>query len=278
MDAPAAEVFVSTALAAASDRWRAADASLRAEGCVASVHDARMAVRTIRALLRVVRDRIEPEWYDRTTGDLQLLARAMGDVRDVDVALEHLRTHAGTLTPADRSGADELIEALVEARDRAFRRLRAILDGERYAALLADCVPPLIAPDALVDPRRMMTKTWRALERVVERARKDPALVHAVRIRAKRVRVAAESLTPYLGARRRRAAARFVRRVRALLDTLGSYHDAVAEGERLRTVPSTRPFVAGQLVALAGAEARAAFEQWERAFERAADPDIHFWM
>jgi CHAD domain-containing protein len=278
MESPAAEAFVSTALAAAAQRWRAADDVLRAGGDVEAVHEARAAVRTIRALLRIMRNRIEPQWYARTAAELQLLARAMGDVRDVDVAIAHLRAHAATLTPADRAGADDLVAALCEARERAFRRLRTILDGERYAALLADCSPPLIAPDAPVEPRRVMAKAWRALETAARSAGDDPERLHEVRIRAKRVRAAAEAVLPHLkpGPRRRKAE-RFTRRLRAVLDALGTFRDASNEVDRLRTVPAARPFVAGQLVALSAAEARAAFERWRPSFKRAADPDVRFW-
>jgi CHAD domain-containing protein len=234
------------------------------------LHQMRVATRRLRALLRAARPMFAPGPIKALREELAWLGEALGDQRDLDVMREHLRSELATLEPVDRGAGRALLGQLEQASRRARAKLLAALDSARYLTLL-DAVegtiaePPVVDPDAsLVD---IAAREWRKLRKTVKALPEEPpdADLHAVRIKAKRARYAAELAAPDVG----RPAERFVDLVKNLQDVLGEHQDAaVAEG-RLRAFagepPSPRAgFVAGLLVERQHARrqgARAAFAE-----------------
>lgn len=92
--------------------------------------------------------------------------------------------------------------------------------------------------------------------------------LHALRLRAKRARYAAEAVSPVLGKRARTVAAAAAK----LQDVLGDHQDAVVAERWLRewtrtnrSVPAA--FVAGELAALERAAAARARGRWRKAWK-----------
>jgi CHAD domain-containing protein len=105
----------------------------------------------------------------------------------------------------------------------------------------------------------------------------DPEL-HAVRIRAKRARYAAEAVAPAVGA----SAKRFAAAVEAVQEVLGDHQDAVVAGQWLRdhgpTADGGAAFVAGLLVGVEADEADASREAWPATWKAAKKSKLRSWM
>ena len=102
----------------------------------------------------------------------------------------------------------------------------------------------------------------------------DDAELHAIRIRAKRVRYAAESAAAFCG----EAAWRFARRVERLQTVLGEQHDAVVAEAALREqVDRAHALFAGELIVVEAARAAAAGRRWRRVWKQACVPRLRFW-
>ncbi len=243
----------------------------------AAVHDARVAVRRLRSDLRSFRAFLDAPWTDALREELQAAGDTLGAARDADVLLARLNAHAGDIPAADRERVSDALAPLRAERDAAYVRVRAMLAGERHAALVgavrtAAASPPpgrRGAEDAASAAAEVMRDAWKTVRKAV-RACADPpsdADLHRVRIKAKRVRYAAEALEPWMGAPARVLA----RRVARLGDLLGEQHDGVVAAARLRraTWDPRLAFVAGQLAALEHADALRCRARWRRAWRRA---------
>jgi CHAD domain-containing protein len=92
--------------------------------------------------------------------------------------------------------------------------------------------------------------------------------LHEVRIRAKRVRYAAEAVSPVLG----RRASTLARSAAGLQEVLGEHQDAVVAGNLLRQratgAPAEVAFAAGELAGLERAAATGARARWPGAYKR----------
>ncbi|MGZ8687693.1 MAG: CHAD domain-containing protein, partial [Gaiellaceae bacterium] len=74
------------------------------------VHDMRVAVRRLRAMLRAARELLAPEWSEPLRAELRWLGGALGPLRDADVFGEYLREETPGLDDRDRAGAAERVE------------------------------------------------------------------------------------------------------------------------------------------------------------------------
>lgn len=221
------------------------------------LHRVRVAVRRMRAVLRVARPHLDRSWSEPLRAELGWLGRALGPARDLDVLLQHLRAETTDLPPGDRAAADRLVAGVEAERRTARSALREALDSRRYADLLRALAAAVrTAPDRSdVDSRRQLRELVlgqvRQLREAGDRLPPDPSDrdLHALRITGKRVRYAAELAQPALGD----PARRLVAEARRLQDVLGAHQDACVAVERLRGLlrDDTDPqvaFVAGRLV------------------------------
>jgi CHAD domain-containing protein len=197
----------------------------------------RVAVRRLRAILGAVRDMFDRRWVEGLRGELDWLGTALGDLRDLDVLREHLGKEIASLKPAARSAGEDLLGLIDERRARASHTIVAALAGRRYARLLdrlEDAVrrPRVVAAD--VSLPAVAAGQYKKLRKAVKALSSEPDErdLHAVRIRVKRARYAAELAEPLVG----RPATRFVTRTRKLQDVLGEYHDAAVAEESLRAL------------------------------------------
>jgi CHAD domain-containing protein len=215
----------------------------------------------------------DPEWLRGLRTELDWLGTLLGDLRDLDVFRQHLRAELSSLKSAGRVEGRVLLDRLDAQRARARAGLLAALDGPRYIKLLDRL------DDAIEHPRVVTAKLslpaiaagqFKKLRKAVKALPETPSNddLHAVRIKVKRARYAAELAQTMVG----RSARRFVARAKKLQDILGEHQDAAVAEERLRALgrDGGRPerLLTGKLVTRQQARRHAAqmdfFEQWPK--------------
>lgn len=235
------------------------------------VHQFRVAVRRLRALLRSARPLLDREWADELRSELDWLGRAAGSVRDFDVLLEYVRGQLRTLEPLDARGARRLAKELGTRRRAARASLRRVLEGDRYLALAARLEEPVrfaaTVPRSVEQLPGREFRKLRKLMKTVGPASRDDEL-HALRIKVKRARYAAE-LDASLGSG---PAGRFVRHAKKLQDVLGEHQDAIVAEARLRELVSGdaegESLAAGRLVERQHGRRAAARRQFPRVWKK----------
>ena len=278
---------VRDAIAAPVERLVAHEAGVRSGDDPEDVHQARVAVRRLRSVLRTFGDVLEPAWSMPLRGELRWLGRLLGDVRDAEVLGDRLRSHSEWIAEEDRPIVERLIGRLNTRRDGARARLIEQLAADRYRSLVEALegaarepavLPEVAAVQGDVALRPGLEKLWKRLDGAIERAvteGTDEAL-HVVRIRSKRVRYAAEAVKPVFG----KPARRFARAATALQNVLGQHQDAVVARAWLRRAAATTPaaaFVAGELAALEASAARSARSKWPAAWRSLSRKKLRFW-
>jgi len=211
----------------------------------------RVAGRRSRAFLRSTRRYSDPAWRRSLAGPLAELGAVTGQLRDLDVLLEHLHTELDELDPLDRADGVLLVEKLERTREQARRDLLATLNSDWYRALLGRLrLPPRLAPGIEAIPlARVGRKEFDRLGNHVRRlgSHPDEVALHALRIALKRARYAAE-----LSAPPGKRGERFLADAKVLQDLLGEQQDAAVAQQRLRAAtvvdsPTAAAFVAGRL-------------------------------
>ncbi|WP_460401790.1 CHAD domain-containing protein [Actinophytocola sediminis] len=235
------------------------EAVARADEDPEGVHQMRVAIRRLRAALKAVApDRAR----DTLQGELRWLGGVLGRIRDLDVLLGRLREEAADLTRTERAAAERLFAGLVADREQARRQMLDSLRTPRYTALLHSLAELTRTDLATTVPDR--DGDGRALLEVIARPhrklRKDALAIgddppddqlHALRIRGKRLRYAAELAAPAGG----KPVARLIKATKAFQEVLGDHQDATVAEEELRRLAASLAaadheavFVAGRLV------------------------------
>jgi CHAD domain-containing protein len=174
-----------------------------------------------------------------------------------------------------------VISSLEEDRDAAHAELLATLRGERYVTLLDRLVEAARSPALLLEAdlpasvalALVVGRPWRSLRKAVSALPKAPAdeALHAVRIKTKRCRYAAEAVAPVLGRRARV----FARAAANLQEVLGEHNDAVVAERWLgdwasRTRSPRAAYAAGEMAGLEQAAAQATRKTWRKAWKELA--------
>jgi CHAD domain-containing protein len=211
----------------------AADPGVRLGVDAEAVHDLRVAVRRLRALLRSARDLFVREWADGLRAELGWLGRALGPLRDLDVLIAHLREEAAELGDEDRAALPPAFAAL--DADHAAARAVALhaLSSDRYFALLETLASPPKLSESEEALAGVAAAQLEKLRKLMRRADDDASdeLLHKARINAKRMRYVAESL----------GEERVVRRAKEFQDVVGEHQDAVVAEQRLRDLAAGVP-------------------------------------
>jgi CHAD domain-containing protein len=217
-----------------------------------------------------------PEWEQELRAELRWLGSALGPVRDHDVLIEHLRAEVAALDHAERDALAGVFERLEAERTAARTALLDALESDRYLALLDRIEQAAELPRTLDDERSLASlwrREWKRLRGAVDALAETPSddELHALRIRAKRARYAAELAEPALGG----AGDRFVRRAKDLQDVLGEHQDAVVAEQRMRELlrgsrSTTAAFAAGRLAERQRARRAAARQGFGDAWEALA--------
>jgi len=229
-----------------------------------AVHDMRVAMRRLRAAMRIARPFFRRKPLGRLRGFLQDTAAALGAVRDLDVILAHARAYvarqpegAGELDGWLADLASRRAEARLALRDhlagKSFRRLRR--EFQAFLAEARGAGSPLVAADAVSPPRIrdvLASAVWVQYGRV--RAHESvqsptPESLHVLRIEIKRLRYLLEAFQSVLGLRVLPAVDLAVR----AQDHLGGLHDAwVAAGMLRARIGASEGIPAATLTASVG--------------------------
>ena len=222
---------IAAALRQQLDRLLAHDPGVRLGDDDEDVHQLRVATRRLRAFLRAARPIVERDWAEDLRSELRWLTDSLALVRDLDVMIAHLRSELEALEPAERAAFAPLAERLEAEREVARDEMLKTLGSDRYFALLDGLEqPPRLTGDA------SLRRLFRAEAKRLRRIGPDPGAadeeLHALRIKAKRARYAAELAAPELG----KTGERFVGAAKRLQDVLGEHQDAVVAEERIRAL------------------------------------------
>jgi len=235
-----------------------ADVAMRLGG-PEGVHDARVAARRLRSTLRTFSAVLVPETAAALADELAWFAGELGHARDTEVLLARLRAAADTLPEEDRAGAAAALDAWA-ADDAPADPTTAVLDDERYAALVRELASLAVAPPftgpadalaakALPELLRPVVHTFRSRMATAVSAGAVAEDYHRARIAGKRLRYAAEVTAAVYD----RTAQRYVETLTSLQDELGIHHDLTVAIAALRArgtdgaTPPAHAFALGML-------------------------------
>jgi CHAD domain-containing protein len=221
-----------------------------------SVHQMRVASRRARVALGMDPGVIGAE-AQRLRDELAWLGGLAGGVRDLDVLCEHLTADSADLPETDLPAFAEVLATLLESRAKAASVLERALPKQRYRSLLqamaavATAGPHLGAP---ADPAALMAKPVRALHKQLAASGRSPSDEgwHALRIKVKRVRYAAELAGRVAGPKKRADITALTGTAKALQELLGEFQDTVVTEEHLRDLVATHPELSPAAVLVAG--------------------------
>jgi CHAD domain-containing protein len=252
------------------------DAKLRLDPDDEVVHHARVAVRRLRSDLRTFLPLFDTAWACALRERLSWLQDVLSAARDADVLIAGLHRRSDALPDADRRAVDDLLQTFRTERSVAYQRVGAMLRDERYVPLVQELVdaarrPPSSA--AAAERARdtvpaMIGDAWSTLRKRVRKRSRPPSEreLHGIRIAAKRVRYAAEAVSPVAG----RAARALARAAERMQTVLGDEHDSAVACRRLRDLAhEPHAFLAGELAALENAARLEARATWRRAWRKA---------
>jgi CHAD domain-containing protein len=238
------------------------------------LHRFRVATRRSRAMIRasrpLVRDQLAA--LDR---ELRWLGGVTGPARDLDVLIEHLRDLLPELDP-DAAGAEAIIAALERERLRQRDTLVTAIDTARYRELLErfdEAVPALRVSDPSVSLEHLARKELDRLRSDYDDLGSDPSDddLHALRIRAKHARYAAELAAMTAG----EPFEELAEALTGVQDLIGAHQDAVVAEQRIRALATDDSrLAAGRIVEKERArrrKARANLPEAMKAVERAAE-------
>ncbi len=246
------------------------EAGTRNGGDIESLHDMRVATRRLRSAFRMFRKPMGRALLDPFQEDIKWLNRSLGDVRDLDVSMAHMRKRRGKAPIEDRPIIDAILAEQHTARDAARAHMIECLDSERYRGLMrglgeflrspgifAGC-PAAGEPLAKFAPRilRKRLKRVRAYRKTLQRA--DSQQLHALRIDCKHLRYAAEFVRSAYPKR----LGKWINRVTKVQGVLGDIHDADV---RVDTLTEFAEVHGGQADLALGVQRLIGFEQGRRA-------------
>lgn len=200
------------------------------------LHKMRVATRRMRGAWRVFEGAYRPKVQRRYLRELRTIARALGEVRELDVLLEDLESHIGQLPQPGRAAIEPLRSSWRGEREAARKRLIARLDSKQYREFVddylaftespgdAEVLTPLGQPNLVrhTAGSRILAayERVRAYETIITWA--DVRTLHALRIEGKRLRYTLEYFAEVLPVTSRS----LIAQVTEMQDHLGLMNDA----------------------------------------------------
>lgn len=205
------------------------------------LHDMRVASRRLRAAMSIFEEAL-PVRARSLREELRWIAGVLGEVRDLDVQLEHLGAWISDADPEDREHLAVLRGVLEERRAKARKAMLRALDSRRYARMVEAFVTLLkrgpsrrsrtarrpvlaVAPDIV---RRRYRKVRKAGDGISGESSDED--YHDLRKKGKRLRYALEFLSGVYG----KPAEALVEPLKDLQDVVGDHQDAVVAISHLR--------------------------------------------
>jgi CHAD domain-containing protein len=111
------------------------------KGELEAVHQFRIAVRRLRAVLQLFRPVLQQGWFNRYRAELRLLSRTIGAVRDCDVLWQNIIDASPELDPLLRDALAPVYDGLMERRRREHDEASAWLSAPCRRHPFARCCP-----------------------------------------------------------------------------------------------------------------------------------------
>lgn len=209
------------------------------DGAVEGVHQMRVGVRRLRALLSLFKPIFEPLAHAERKAILSDFQKLLGPMREWDVFLSELLEPLAQQAP-ETPALDHARTAALAEREAAHAAAAAAVQAPSFTALILDTAAWVLSPESFLPEAdepigqfaaRILSKQHRKLKRR-GRAHDEaaPEVLHHVRIQAKKLRYAVEffeSLHP------RKKQKRFLKRVKAVQDALGVVNDAAVAADHV---------------------------------------------
>jgi CHAD domain-containing protein len=280
--------LVRSAITNAVQRLIVHDAGVRLGDDPEAVHQARVATRRLRSDLRTFRDFLDPEWNGALRDELKWLGGELGTVRDGDVLVDRLHSHAQQLPDEQHLAVERVIAKRGAERDDAHTELLDAYRSSRYVELLERLVAatkqPVFTDAAAARARDVVGDAvrgpWKHLRNAVDELGDDPPdeALHDVRKRAKRCRYAAEAVAPIAG----KPAREFAKRVADVQDVLGEHQDAVIArtwlGKAAADLSSHEAYAAGMLAGVELTAANVSRDEFPSVWKDAAKKQLRAWL
>ncbi|MFY9740652.1 MAG: CHAD domain-containing protein [Candidatus Sulfotelmatobacter sp.] len=178
-----------------------------------NVHGFRTGTRRLQILLIELAPHPDRK-HKKLLKSLGRIRKRAGKLRDLDVQLSALRSFK---SPGEPRRKTQLINQLIELRDRQEKKLRKTLDKDTVRDLRKQL--KRTAKDFSLEKARDPLSVARTILGSMDRAPIDAALLHQYRIRTKRARYAAEFAKPSDEAQQ------FIAGIKRVQDALGDWHD-----------------------------------------------------
>ncbi|MFO7531923.1 MAG: CHAD domain-containing protein [Candidatus Limnocylindrales bacterium] len=200
------------------------------------LHRMRVATRRMRAAWRVFDGAYRRKVQQRYVKELRSVAQALGEVRDIDVLLEHLDDYMSRLPAPGRAALEPLRSAWRRDREVARKALVDRLDSRQYRQFVDDYLDFTESPGAaevrrpLGQPSLVRDTAGSRILQAYERVRAyqtiitwaDVGTLHALRIEGKRLRYTLEYFAEVLPVNARQ----LIVQVTEMQDHLGRLNDA----------------------------------------------------
>ena len=215
--------------------WQANEPAARLGEGPEPLHKLRVTARRIDTVLSLFRGFL-PAGVVRNRPKLKALLDAVGEVRDVDIRLDAVRTFRGDLVASERPALDPLLRHLESERAQARSRMLRALDAkttrewlDTLPSQLSRTAPPIQSASArnataLTVSPGLIRRRYRKLRKCARRLTPESSLpeFHEVRVRTKKLRYALEVVAPTYG----KPTDRMLSALHKLQSRLGTQHDA----------------------------------------------------
>jgi CHAD domain-containing protein len=223
-----------------------------------NVHHMRVAVRRARSALSLFPPAPDGPSRAPVADGLKRLGQMLGTARDWDVFMTETVPPVEAALP-EQHGLRPLLRSAGRRRNAARAALAAYLTGPEFRLLslelacLSAAEPPSsdVAPPLIDFAAGVLQTRWKKLSHAGKALddHDDPGL-HGVRLKAKRLRYAAEFFAPLFP---EKPAVRFIRRLAALQERLGLFNDTTVAEALLRDLSGNPGYAAGLVLGFTSA-------------------------
>ena len=216
------------------ERLRELEGDARIGADPESIHKLRVAVRRLRSAMRLLRPYYSAKKLQQLRAPLDMVAAPLGEVRDLDVAMEPLRAYLNALPEERRRALDPLVWAWTQRRRLAQRSVTEFLDHADYRYGLLQ-LRSFAGADATARGGRvsdslpaMIWTHYGAVRRFEASMQGAPLLVlHELRIEVKRLRYLIEFFEDILEG----GVSGLIKQLADFQGKLGDLHDAGTRGD-----------------------------------------------